>query len=367
MNERCFALLGRRDEPTDAVEEYCHFLAASLPAHGISLKILRVAWAELGWRRALRELRNVALENRGSWFLLQYTALAWSRRGFSWRVLSVLQTLKKAGARCAIVFHDAEMYFGSRPVDRIRRAVQLHTMQKAVRLADFAIFTAPPEKIPWASHLRQKTVFLPVGANLPLPEKAWVKAPAESPHVPTVGVFSLSEGQVGAKEAEVIGETISFVADELGSLRLLILGRNSALAQKPVEEKLRGKPVELLIRGILPAEEIVQLLGSCDAMLFVRGPVANRRGSAIAGVACGLPVIGREGWETAPPITEAGVVLVPGDATHEFAPALLNVLTNPAYKASLAERSRAAQTKYFSWDAIAAGYAQALRTYHSNR
>ena len=47
----------------------------------------------------------------------------------------------------------------------------------------------------------------------------------------------------------------------------------------------------------LTAEEIVRKLGASDVMLFARGPISTRRGSALAGIAC-------EGWETAPPITE---------------------------------------------------------------
>jgi len=53
MKARCVALLGRRDEPTDAVEEYCQFLGAALEAQGISFEIERVSWDELGWRKAL--------------------------------------------------------------------------------------------------------------------------------------------------------------------------------------------------------------------------------------------------------------------------------------------------------------------------
>src|SRR6266436_4194831 len=89
------------------------------------------------------------------------------------------------------------------------------------------------------------------------------------------------------------------------------------------------------------------------------GPyVGTKRGSAIAGVACGLPVVAMEGWETAAPITEAGVELTkPGE---QFGPALMRVLGDPAYRACLAERSRKAQQSYFSWQAIAQSYATAL-------
>lgn len=97
-------------------------------------------------------------------------------------------------------------------------------------------------------------------------------------------------------------------------------------------------------------------------MLFARGPISSRRGSAIAGIACGLPVIAEEGSEVAPPITDAGVVLVPEESVPEgFGAALVRVLTDQSYRVSLAQRSRDAQSRYFSWSVIARQYAQALR------
>ena len=35
MNQKCLMPLDRRDEPTDAVEEYCHYLCGALRAHGV--------------------------------------------------------------------------------------------------------------------------------------------------------------------------------------------------------------------------------------------------------------------------------------------------------------------------------------------
>ena len=50
----CIALLGRKDEPTDAVEEYCRYLAAALQAHDIQLEIRRVPWEIDGWQTLFR-------------------------------------------------------------------------------------------------------------------------------------------------------------------------------------------------------------------------------------------------------------------------------------------------------------------------
>jgi glycosyltransferase involved in cell wall biosynthesis len=67
--------------------------------------------------------------------------------------------------------------------------------------------------------------------------------------------------------------------------------------------------------------------------LNLRGAISTRRGSAIAGIACGLPVIAQRGAETSGPIEEAGVVLVASDKPEGFGEALLRVLANPDYRA----------------------------------
>ncbi len=358
---RCVAVLGQRKEAIDAVEEYCRYLGAALEKHAFSFEITRVEWATKGWRRALDELRRKVGNEGNTWVLLQYTALAWSRRGFSLRVPGIIRSLKKNGARCAVVFHDAEGYCGNRLVDHIRRAAQLHTMQEAVRLADLSIVTVPAEKIPWIGRNSRNVVFIPVGANLPSPETAWSQEKDRPKNLRTVAVFSISGNRAGAEEVESIARTVRYAAERMGMLRLLVMGRHSEISGSQLKEKLLGTSVQVTIHGLLPAEEIVQKLGASDVLLFTKGPISSRRGSAIAGIACGLPVIASEGWETGTPITEAGVVLIPETAKNEFGPALLRVLTDAAYRARLSERSKRAQEVYFSWSAIGARYAKELR------
>ncbi len=353
--------------PTDAVEEYCRYLGAALEKHAFSFEIARVEWATKGWRRALRELRQKVGNERNTWVLLQYTALAWSRHGFSLRVPGVIKALKKNGARCAVVFHDAEGYYGNRLIDRIRRATQLHTMREALRLADLSILTIPTEKVPWIGRDSRNVAFIPVGANLPSPEKAWSQERDRTKNLPTVAVFSPSGNRAGAEEVESIAQTVRYAAERMGSLRLLVMGRNSEIAGSQLNERLMGTSVQVTIHGLLPAEEVVQKLGASDVLLFTKGAISSRRGSAIAGIACGLPVIASEGWETGAPITEAGVVLILETAKNEFGPALLRVLSDESYRAKLSERSKRAQEVYFSWSAIAARYAKELRSRGAER
>jgi glycosyltransferase involved in cell wall biosynthesis len=273
-----------------------------------------------------------------------------------------LKLLKKNGARAAVVFHDPDGYAGDRAVDRLRRALQRYAMKRLVRLSDLAIFTLPRDKICWLPADTQNFVFIPVGANLPAPERAWEEQRNSTASKPVVAVFSLSGEPILAKEVSQITGAVSNAAKQVGPLEVVVLGRNSESGGAALRSALGGSGAEVRIVGLISADEVVRVLGACDVMLFARGPISSRRGSAIAGIACGLPVIAEEGWELAPPITEAGVLLVPEELVPEgFGAALIRVLSDSSYRASLAERSRNAQSKYFSWSVIARQYAQAMR------
>jgi glycosyltransferase involved in cell wall biosynthesis len=360
MTQRCIALLGRRDEPTDAVEEYCRYLGAGLSAHGFALELARVPWHEHGWRAALGELQGQSASWRGAPVFVQYTALAWSRRGFSFRFPRVLQILRAAGACVGVVFHDVEPYTGRRFVDRLRRSVQLRAMRDALRLADVAVLTVPAEKLSWVPSDSRNVVFIPVGANLPVPEVAFEPPLSIARHTATVAVFGITGGEAGKLESEVITEAIRLAAICIPKLRLIAFGRHADDSEHFLCEGLRDVAVDVQVSGVLPSEEVVRRLSSSDVLLFVRGPISSRRSSAIAGIACGLPVIAYGGPETAAPITEAGVVLVSPEKKEELGEALVRILSDREYRTSLAERSRRAYEQYFSWKAIAAQYAEAI-------
>jgi glycosyltransferase involved in cell wall biosynthesis len=362
MTQKCVALLGKKDEPTDAVEEYCRYLCDALRLHGFDTQLARVPWAEKGWPVALRELKQQAISWSGVWVLVQYTALAWSARGFSLRFLGVLKVLRSAGARIGVVYHDVEPYAGKRAVDKLRSRAQLRTMREALRFADLTVFTVPMEKLSWIRRPAPKAVFIPVGANLPAPENAWVREQQDITRTSTVAIYGITGGDAGIAEIEHIAGALEYVAQRVGKVRFLVFGRNSDSAGFGLRAKLQNAAVELEILGLLPADKVVESLRSSDALLCVRGTISSRRGSAIAGIACGLPVVAMAGPETAPPITEAGVVLLSAGASHkETGEALARILTDGDYRNSLAERSRRAQQQYFSWQAIATRYAEALR------
>ena len=356
------AILGRREEPTDGVYDYCCYLRDALAKEGVNLSLTQVRWAEIGRKASRKELLEAVEGKQNTFFLLQYTALSWSRQGFALPAVGILKLLKENGSRCAVVFHDPDGYAGNRAVDRFRRAIQRYAMKRLVRLSDLAIFTLPRDKISWLPADTQNFVFIPVGANLPAPERAWEASHHSTGSKPVVAVFSLSDKPTLAKEVSQIARAVSIAAKQVGPLEVVVLGRNSESGGEALRLALAGSGAEVRIVGVVSADEVVRILGTSDVMLFARGPISSRRGSAISGIACGLPIIAEAGSELAPPMNEAGVILVPEELLPEgFGTALARILTDQTYRASLAQRSRDAQKRYFSWSVIARQYAQALR------
>src|ERR1700692_1399570 len=100
-------------------------------------------------------------------------------------------------------------------------------MKRLVRLSDLAIFTLPRDKISWLPAETQNFVFIPVGANLPAPERAWEEKPSSTGTKPVVVVFSLSDKPTLAKEVSQIARAVSIAAKQVGALEVVVLGRNS--------------------------------------------------------------------------------------------------------------------------------------------
>jgi glycosyltransferase involved in cell wall biosynthesis len=121
------------------------------------------------------------------------------------------------------------------------------------------------------------------------------------------------------------------------------------------------------VLGVLPEKEVAKTLTCSDVLLFVRGPISTQRGSAIAGIACGLPVIAFEGPQTTPPITQAGLALYSPQRKGDLGDVLVRVLGDEHYRTSLAQRSWLAQAQYFSWSAIARSYAEFMQAKETTR
>jgi glycosyltransferase involved in cell wall biosynthesis len=254
------------------------------------------------------------------------------------------------------VFHDGTSYPNNSIAERCRRITQQWAVRRAYHMTERRIFTIPLDRIGWLKKVRDKAVFVPIGANVPplSPSDQFEMGSAE--RTPTVAVFGVTEPPNGQPEIETVAYVMRQVAASCEGVRLLVFGRGAEAAEKPLRQALQGVPLILDVRGILEAKQASEVLASSDTLLFVRGQLSGRRGSALAGVACGLPVVGYIGSETAFPITEAGLELVPEGDREGLSRALIHILSDSQYSKHLRRRSSCAQENYFSWDKIARAF-----------
>ena len=359
------AVLGRQDEPTDGVEDYCLFLGRALASQGIELQQVRVSWGELGWIGALRRLSRESSAWRGKWVLLQYTTFMWSRRGFPFGVVVAMAILRRHGARVAIVFHEACRQGGPRWIDRLRGACQDGVIQKIHRGAVKSIFTVPLETVAWLPRGEMKAVHISIGANIPECVNRR-SVPVLAREQKTVIVFGVTGAPEMAREVERIVEVMREASKRLGKMRLVAVGRGSVEAKDLLEEAFEGSDVEVVVRGILPATEITREFESADVMLFVRGAITPQRGSAIAGIACGVPIVGYRNGEIGGSLMEAGIEWSSRPDRESLTRGLVRVLSDPNRWAELHKRNLEAQKKCFSWATIADQFCRLLHARGAN-
>ena len=359
------ALLGRQDMPTDGVEDYCLFLGRALASQGIELERVRVPWGEIGWVGALRQLSRQGSAWRGRWVLLQYTTFMWSRRGFPLGVVVAIAILQRCGARVAIVFHEACRQGGPRWIDRLRGACQDRVIRKLYRGTAKSIFTVPLETVMWLPKGEKKAAYISIGANIP--ERLNRRAPpALTDKKKTVIVFGVTGAPEMTREVEQIVTVMRGASKQLGMMRLVAVGRGSVEAQELFGEAFEGSDVEVVVRGVLPAVEIAREFESADVMLFLRGAITPTRGSAIAAIACGVPIVGYRNGEIGGPLMEAGIEWSSQPDRESLTRGLVRVLSDPHRWTELHERNLEAQRNCFSWATIAEQFCKVIQAHGAN-
>lgn len=343
------ALLGKRDTPTDGLDDYCTFLGAALQNRGIELEKVRVDWHLRGWVRGLAQLWRESSQWRGKWVLLQFTSLSWSRRGFPFRVLLVIQLVRARRARPAVVYHEPLGTPGPRWIDGVRSACQEWTIRRMYGLADMAVFPDALETIPWLPKKAPKAVFIPIGANLPEPERSQ-RSVSPNGMPKTVAVYCVSEPPHRAAEIHDISHAVQIVSRRKDRhLRIVFLGKGALEAQDEIDAAFRDVGAEVLNLGIQSAEEVSRILAAADVMLCVRGRLFPRRGSALAGITCGVPMIAYAGAASGPPLEDAGIEFVKYRDVQALARALEGILSDQQRWQEMHVKNLRAHDKHFSW------------------
>lgn len=232
--------------------------------------------------------------------------------------------------------------------DGVRGCVQERVLRRMMRSADSTFVTLPQTVIPWIEAQDAANVcFLPVGSNVPVSAPPTMNEPVGF----TVAVFGVTESR-NLGEVRMMARIFDAVKRKVPGLRILLVGRG-AVDANPLLQRELDEQVDVLAEPVLDSASLGRVLGTADALLLVRGVISTRRGTAIAAIAQGLPVVGFQGEETAWPITEAGVVLAPTGDAQSLANSLVRLASDRAWRQRMSSRSRDAFDRFFAWEKIA--------------
>jgi glycosyltransferase involved in cell wall biosynthesis len=355
------ALLGRPDSPTDGVADYCRFLRRALERRGVDFKIVHAPAVEENWFRCLSQLWRMSAEWRAKWVLLQYTALAWSRHGFPFQAVATILLMRARGVRCGVIFHEPFRQGGDTNLtwkDAIRGRCQEWVIRTLYRFSQLKIFTIPLDSIKWLPKDPKNSVFIPLGPNLPEYVVAAGEMRARNATM-TVAVFCVSESPYREREVDEISHAMRAASAAVHDLRIIFVGKGTREAQDEIARAFSAIPVEVSNLGLRSLEDVSRVLAESDATLCVRGKLNLRRGSALAGIASAIPVIGYSGaaeW----PLLAAGIEFVPFGDKEALGAALTRVLTDTTHRQHLREKNLLVLQKYLSWDSIAVSFIRAL-------
>jgi glycosyltransferase involved in cell wall biosynthesis len=314
---------------------------------GVEVHPLRRGFGPRGLWSLARAFSQVRQPRR---LLVQYVPQAFGLRGMNVPFCAWVASL--ADTQVWVMFHEVFVWW--RPWWRLRTAaLAAATRTMATLLAARAdrTFVSVPSWEPILSSLaprRSPARWLPVPSNLPAAVASGSRADVRGrlglgPETPLIGHF----GTYGSLMAPLLTRAALKVLEGDPRRRLLLLGRGG---QAFVRELAASSAVteRIIATGELEAHEVAAHLTACDILVqpYADG-VSTRRGSAMAGLALGLPVVTNEGWLTESIWREFdAVVLAPGpDSVGEAANVLLR---DPARAAALGRRGRELYRARFS-------------------
>jgi glycosyltransferase involved in cell wall biosynthesis len=287
------------------------------------------------------------LRARPDEIVLHYSHLAWSRRGLP-IAFTALVLACRVRAPVVTWVHDPDRITESHAKYRLVSWLKAIALRNAVRVGGSAVISVHPSRVYWMrTVLARRVAFCPSPSNI-----------GGGPRVPpddmfTVACFGVQVATLD-REAEPILAIARELAAELGPFRLRLLGATGDRGLPKMVDDLTELGVEVDCPGRLDPTVLRERLAASHVFLVTRSGLTTRSGTLAAAFACGLPVVGMEGSETAEPIDRAGVVMTAPNDWSGMAAALANLARDPGYQRELSARSTAVSEQYYSWERAAA-------------
>jgi glycosyltransferase involved in cell wall biosynthesis len=286
--------------------------------------------------------------------IVQYTPYLYARNGIQpWLPLWVMGLKRKLRKPVCVMAHELHYPVGLTPDRVVFGLPQFCIFQSLALVADQVFFSYDvvrsryAGRYPWRA---KRFHWVPVSSNIerartngtPILERHGI-----DPRVKLVLQFG---GSHPTRLFDHLNAAYSRVTREIGEDRVSFVF--VGMDQKAVQSKFRGKARGL---GYLPAEEVSTILSRADLVLapFMDG-VSTRRGSVMAALAHGRPVVTTRGWATDPDADwDKACALVEAEDLDGFASRAAELLTHPSDASRLGQEGERVFHSRYEWSSIA--------------
>lgn len=298
-----------------------------------------------------------------SFINVQWVPFLWGRWGINFSLPWTVLRLRRAGYRVVTTVHEPYVPFGrlkTLPMAIIQRLELWLLIFGSAKVA--VSISAWTETLQTRFFWRKRDIFwLPVGSNIPAvpmtaPERAELR---RSLGVGTddLLVMMFNPGGTG-KMVDLAAKGWEAILLAHPSAKLMLIGCSDGT---PVSQQF-SSPDRVRCAGYVEPEEVSRLLSSADLCLapYIDG-ISARRGSVIAAIAHGLPIVSTTGRLTDRALFDASPILL---ADVNDGPAFVARATRLAGDAgerkALRCRLMAFHDRHFSWPSIAGPLLAAL-------
>jgi glycosyltransferase involved in cell wall biosynthesis len=333
----------------DAIDEYSRRLVSAMTVCGAEVRYVPDGLPSV-----------LAPGSHPLWVLLQYNPFREGRSGFAPGLLrDVRRVRRRSSPYLVVMVHEAWVDITD-PKSRLIGSWQRMQLRALLRLADCVL--ASTEAL--ARELGRGAIHVPIAANItPIPmSSSNARHQLGLDDRMAVALFGRANPGRALDYAEA---AIAAIAAAYGTRRLAILNLG---ADAPA---LRVPPgVEVQSPGELSADDLSLRLWASDLVLlpFSDG-VSTRRGTLMAALAHGRPVLGLRGRRTDTVLADAAgaLVLTPVGDRSAFARAAVELATDRERLRAIGDAGRRLYESRFDWPLIARRVTSLVETSTANR
>ncbi len=270
-----------------------------------------------------------------------------------------------AGVPTFVTFHDLrEPYLFPKAGGRLRRWAVNHLADK---VAGVIVTDAADGRELEARGVARRVQHIPIGSNIAAQPPAnydrtlWRTGLGVQPDELLLGYFGFLNQSKGG---DTLINALGALDHRKAKVRLVLIG-GAAGASDPTDAEFAAQVERLIKRhdighkiirtGFVAPEEVSANLLACDAVVLpYRDGVSFRRGSLLAALAHGCPVVTTQPAQALPELRDGeNIRLVPPDSPAAIVLAVSGLLDAPALRSRLSQGAKALAAR-FGWDHIAA-------------